>query len=333
MRFPYPIYFVYKNKERGISEGLTEIEPGSNPQQFKTGEDCWILQTFLYLKHKGFTNVFLVSDIVPGQICVIHYWELAAKDRPYRSFIIAIQADTPLAPLANIRIVQNKLRVDSKYDYYMTHWPQPGLIPRDSGRGYTIKNIAYFGHPDYLAADFKTDYFKDKLANIGVSLVINESEWNNYANVDLVLAVRDISAFDISGKPPSKLINAWKAGCPALMGPDPAFQQIRKDDYDYIEIYTAEQAYEAILKLKNNPDIYLAMMERCDLRAHEYSTETILHQWEDLLCGRVALEYEYYLDRQRGIGKIPHFMNFLLQAFQHKRERKAFFRLIKKQTV
>lgn len=333
MRFPYPVYFVYKSKSVDVSDNLTDLDPNMEPERFKTGEDCWILQTFLYLKKKGFSNVFLVSEIVPGQICIVHYWELAAKERPYRSFIVAIQADTPLASLANIRVVQNMLRINSKYDCYITHWPQPGLIPRDPTRSNAVKNIAYIGHPDYLAAEFKSDSFKDRLAQIGVSLLIKESDWTEYANVDLVLAVRDISAFDLSGKPPSKLINAWKAGCPALMGPDPAYQQLRKNNLDYIEVFSAEQAFEAIIELKNNPDLYAAMRERCVLRAGEYTVERISRQWEELFCGRVPLEYERYLDRRRGLGKIPEFMNFLVRAVQHKCARKAFFRLINKQAA
>lgn len=333
MHFPYPIYFVYKNKTRGVTDGLAEIDPEKNPEIFKTGEDCWIFQTFLYLKQKGFTNIFLVSDIVPGQICVIHYWELAAKDWPYRSFIVAIQADTPLAQLANIRVVQNKLRVDSKYDYYITHWPQPGLIPRNSKRGSTIKNIAYVGHPDYLAAEFKSNSFKDKLAQIGVSLLIKESEWNDYANVDLVLAVRDVSAFDISGKPPSKLINAWKAGCPALMGPDPAYQQLRRDDLDYLEVCSSDDAYDAIRRLIQNPEIYEAMLSRCRFRADEFRIESIARQWEELFFGKVSLEYERYLDNQRGFRKIISFMKFIVRVIKHKAEQKSFFRLIHKPVV
>ncbi|MBU2570869.1 MAG: glycosyltransferase family 1 protein [Gammaproteobacteria bacterium] len=333
MRFSYPIYFVYKNKTHGITDGLTEIDPNANPERFKTGEDCWILQTFLYLKQKGYSNIYLVSDIVPGQICVIHYWELATKDRSYRSFIIAIQADTPLAPLANIRVVQNKLRLASNFDCYITHWPQPGLIPRNSARSSTIKNIAYIGHPDYLAAEFKSEFFKDQLAKIGVSLLIKESDWNDYSNVDLVLAVRDISAFDISGKPPSKLINAWKAGCPALMGPDPAYQQLRKDDLDYIEVYSAENAYDAVHRLIEKPKLYKAMLNRCLARSDEFTIKTISRQWEELFFGMVSLEYERYLDKQRGFKKIMPFMKFIVLAIKHKAERKAFFRLIHKPVV
>jgi hypothetical protein len=47
--------------------------------------------------------------------------------------------------------------------------------------------------------------------------------WHDYSTDDLVLAVRDLTEKDALVKPASKLVNAWIAGVPALLGPEPAF--------------------------------------------------------------------------------------------------------------
>ena len=45
---------------------------------------------------------------------------------------------------------------------------------------------------------------------------------------------------------PSKLINAWLAGCPGILGPESAFQQLRESELDYIEARTVDDIVNAV---------------------------------------------------------------------------------------
>jgi hypothetical protein len=38
---------------------------------------------------------------------------------------------------------------------YMPHWPQAGLLPRDTGRGDAWENSAFFGDPGSLAGEMR----------------------------------------------------------------------------------------------------------------------------------------------------------------------------------
>lgn len=73
----------------------------------------------------------------------------------------------------------------------------------------------------------KTGAFQDALRQRGVRFVNRfQGEWHDYQHVDAVLAIRDCPPVVLATKPASKLINAWKAGVPALLGPGTGLQGI-----------------------------------------------------------------------------------------------------------
>ena len=65
--------------------------------------------------------------------------------------------------------------------------------------------------------------------------------------------MRDLTESDYFAKPASKLVNAWHAGVPALLGPEPAYQALRMQ-FDYIEIRSPEDAIREVIRLKENPE-------------------------------------------------------------------------------
>jgi hypothetical protein len=111
--------------------------------------------------------------------------------------------------------------------------------------------------------------------------------WNDYRDVDLALGVRPPDITSRKGKPASKLIVPWLAGCPALLGPEPAFQALRRTDLDYVEIETPDQALLAIAALKDDPARYQAMIENGRTRGAESSVAHVTQEWADVLFRRI----------------------------------------------
>ncbi len=105
------------------------------------------------------------------------------------------------------------------------------------------------------------------------------------------LAVRDLTATDYFAKPATKLTNAWLAGVPILLGPEPAFQALRESPLDYIEIKTPDEAVEAIIRLKQNPALYREMVENGLRRSQEFTVDRIAARWREVLAGPVADGY------------------------------------------
>lgn len=181
-------------------------------------------------------------------------------------------------------IMQNGLMGETELRRKMSHWPQPGLIPRDPARGDRLETIAYFGSDQYEPHFVKTDAFQEALRQRKVSFVNRfQGTWHDYEGVDAVLAIRDCPSVVLATKPASKLVNAWKAGVPALLGPEPAYQELRVSPLDFLETGSAEAVLDSIDRLRQEPGLYRRMAEQGAKRAEAFQNDALIEQWIDLL--------------------------------------------------
>ncbi len=98
-------------------------------------------------------------------------------------------------------------------------------------------------------------------------------EWHDYQHVDAVLAT----------KPASKLINAWKAGVPALLGPEPAYRELRTSPLDFLEAASAEAVLDSIDRLQQESGLYRRMTEHGAKRAQAFDVNMLTQKWISLL--------------------------------------------------
>jgi hypothetical protein len=322
----YPIYFVNRHLVDWpeLVSGSELLDPELCPERFMTGPGSWTIQTYLNLKRRG-NPVHLAPEFVPGQINVVHYENLFLKSRPDRSFLVAIQPDRPRPAACDLRVVQNKLQVQGKNDYYVVFWPQPGLKPRDPSRKNLVQRLGYLGDAKYLGKPYQNDAFRACLAENGVELVIRENDWTNCTDLDAILAVRQVSPFDLSIKPPSKLINAWRAGCPALLGAEPAYEQLRVSPLDYLEVRSPDDVLTGVRRLRDEPGLMEKMIAHGRQRCQEFSVENLAARWESLLAGPVTEGYERWLRESTLFRTI----RFGFRVIEHKRQRRRFFKLIR----
>lgn len=323
LSLPYPVTFVVRYPERWpelFQPSPTSIpDPNSLNSRIQTNEDCWIVMTYLHLKRKQL-NVSISDKFIPGDICVVSSLDLGISDRTFNSFIVGCRSDGFQPALCDLTVVQNKTCVDSETDIFIPHWPQPGIIPRLKERGSKIENMVFKGDEINLYESFRSPEFKRKLERLGVKLIINglaENEpvmWHEYSTDDLVLAVRDITEKDGLVKPASKLVNAWIAGVPALLGPEPPFREQRKSELDYIEVTTPQAVCEAIQLLKSQPELYQQMVANGNKRAEDFTEEKMIQRWYEFLAGPVADGYKRWSKR----SPVSRMAEFSLRSIQHK---------------
>lgn len=303
---PYPVNFVVRYPERWSelfeSAESSIPEPSSLCTRIQTNEDCWIVLTYLYLKRRNL-NVSISDCFIPGEICIVSSLDLGIQDLTFNSFVVGCRSDGFKPALCDFAIVQNQANLESITDILIPHWPQPGLIPRLKERGSTIENIVFKGSEANLYETFRSAEFQRELGKLGVKLVINGRPengplaWHDYSTDDLVLAVRDLTEKDALVKPASKLINAWTAGVPALLGPEPAFRDLRQSEQDYIDVRTPKAVLEAIQQLKAQPEMYQEMVINGLRRAQEFTVENITEQWCQALAGPIAETYKRWKQR------------------------------------
>ncbi len=187
--------------------------------------------------------------------------------------------------------------------------------------------MTYKGREYNLAHWFRTTAFAEELARLGVRFQINgiaseeadaKVAWNDYSACDLALAARNLTEVDALAKPASKLVNAWQAGVPALLGPEPAFRRLRRSELDYIEVVLPEDVIAAVARLKDNPSLYRAMIKNGSERAKDFSTERIIGRWVDVLSGPIARAYDAWRQELPGV----HLVRFALRIPRHKKAKR-----------
>jgi hypothetical protein len=297
---PFPVYFVHPYRERwaDIFDATELPDPDLIYWRFVETNDVWVLKTYLHLKDKGL-EVRLVSRLIPNSINVVTNYDLGIRQLPYHSYVVSCRADTFRPTICHHTIVQNPRNVASPTDHLVQHWPHPGLIPRDISRGSRLETIVYMGNPINLWSAFRDPSFEHRLREVGVTFRINQDPANlhDYSDCDLVLAIRDLTESDFLAKPASKLVNAWHAEVPALLGPEPAFQASRSTPLDYIEIKSPEEAIREIVPLQQDAELYRRMVENGRVRAEQCTVDRIAARWREVLAGPVAEGFSIWAGR------------------------------------
>jgi hypothetical protein len=226
-------------------------------------------------------------------------------------FLVCIKPDRKEHTWAHYYIVQNRNdhvldRIGSDRAKEIPFWPQPSLVPRRRERGDLCENVAYFGRLINLTDELKNEEWKNKLCQLGFHWsVIPLKQWNDYSNIDLTVSIRSFSdrsdavtgdpILDSDSKPPSKLINSWLAGVPAIVGIESAYRNIRESHLDYIEVASLEELVEALQEIKRNKRLYRAMVEHGLKRAKDFSADAILRRWQDVIQTEIVKQYGKWL--------------------------------------
>lgn len=277
---------VAADSGRTISD--SELSP-----RLRLGREIWIVQAFHRLRARGYP-VRLTGGTESDSINVLHSDDFVGTSPG--CFIVCVRADREPRFDADVEVVQNRTCLWKANDTYVPHWPQPGIVPRDPARGAEIRRVAYLGKEVNLAPDLRAEAFTHSLERNGMELVVREDRWWDYSDIDVVLAVRDGTPLYLNLKPSSKLVNAWIGDCPALVGPERGYQEIRKGALDFIECRSADQALQGLRRLRGQPDLYRAMVENGRVRRAEFSADAVTDRWEEVI-GEVLIPR--YLDWQR----------------------------------
>lgn len=247
------------------------------------GIDVWIIQSYLIFKAaKTHFEIIFSDEIMADAINILHRDEIHLKRNLHKGFIVGIRADRPPLYMADLVVCQNRSFARKIHGYYLPHWPQPGLVHRNYNRGNTLENIAFFGRlvnfdPRISGLDFEAG-----LKKRGLQFIHDEKKWYDYRNVDAIIGLRRVPEIEISTKPASKLTNAWLAGVPSLLGEEPAYAELRENEYDYLVVASPKDILKALDRLQQKGE-YQKFRKQAQRRAQEFTREKILCMWLALL--------------------------------------------------
>ncbi len=260
-------------------------QPGVG-SKFVIGSYSWILQTFLYLRQAGF-SCKITTNIPDEGIIIGQRAALPFNLKPKQNqLIICIKADCEIHHYAHLHIVQNPQEAKELKDaFFIPLWPQPGLIKRDQNRGNKFENISFYGVSASLAPELLNPAWAAQLESMGLNWqIVGEGRWHDYSDTDAVIAVRSfVEKQGYNHKPATKLYNAWLADTPAILGIDSAFRAERQNELDYIEVTSIDEAIAALQRLRDNSQLYQAMVKHGQARAEKFRTKSLTQKWEQFI--------------------------------------------------
>jgi hypothetical protein len=248
-----------------------------------SNEDVWVVLTYLQLRRRGLC-ASISNAPAAERINILDGISFAARPAPANLFYVGCRGDGHYPGLCQVVIRQNGLESPGQPSFYIPQWTQPAIIPRASART-GIRTLGFLGHAEInLARPFKDPAFAARLRSLGCELIVRgKSEdrvsWHDYSDLDLILAVRDIPPSHLQLKPVNKLTNAWAAGVPALLGPEPAIEAIRRSRLDYIPVITPADVFGALATLRETAGLYQRMVAHGRSRAAEFDDDAVANRW------------------------------------------------------
>lgn len=272
-----------------------DIDVAEVATRLRGGTNSWLVQTYLQLARR-LRDAGVICTIgerfQPNAVNIAHRDTLSRLRFAYLDcYVIGIRADRAQIKLCDFEVLQNEIEPDSDVQIGIPLWPQPGILPRRSERGGKIECIAYFGRTGTAARWLESARFHEQIGALGARFEIRENRWYDYQDVDVILAHRLEAPVMVAHKPPSKLINAWLAHTPAMLGDEPAFVNLRRSPLDYLSISTPEDVVHSLLRFKNEPRLFVEMVRNGEVRARDYNALALRERWLDLLLNRLIPGY------------------------------------------
>jgi hypothetical protein len=236
---------------------------------------------------------------------------------------VCLRADATFHPFAHLHVVLNRRAFHPWFpSFYMPHWPQPGLLPRDSARGDTWKNAAFFGDPGNFTKEMTGPAWDATLRDLDLAWhFVPPEKWHDFRETDVIVAVRGFDRHRHENKPPTKLFNAWRAGVPAILGRESAYQAERKTALDYLEVHSFAEVVAALRRLKADAGLRRGMIANGLERAKESDPAVITARWKEFFETVAIPAYENWRDPSVVRQTLWRFNGWLKTQAQDWRER------------
>ena len=253
-----PVYFYVGNVSDREFSRYQSLEVDRDWAVFVMGRLNWIVQTYLILRaHRP--DIHLSRVLQPDGINIVHADKLV-ESHGSAGFTVGVLADrAEWVACPELTIVQNRAQADpARSRHWLPHWPQPGLVPRDTNRS-EVRVVAYCGNFSNLG--LAPHLFAETCRDCGLEgHFYGRHRSADLSGVDILVGVRSLDTRTHDHKPASKLVNAWLANIPFIGGYDSAFAACGVPGRDYLRVASRAELQEALLRLKNDPALYARLV-------------------------------------------------------------------------
>ena len=215
-------------------------------------------------------------------------------------FVVSMQWDYKRDDRGQVHLVSNEYQTNASASGWMDRLTytglrcfapppmHPQLTPRSPARGAQSETVAFIGAEKNLEAEFRSAEFKEQMTRLGMKFMVvdDPSKMTDYSGIDAILAVRNLGQ-KISHKPAQKLINAWRAGVPALLGYEVGYRELKHSNLDYLEVNSADDVLAGLKRLLDDVEFREVVVQNGLLKARAYTVSEIQVMWGDLFRDRI----------------------------------------------
>jgi hypothetical protein len=250
----------------------------------------WTWLTYMRVKHAGIecelTDKFPREGVVVSAACSI---PLMLRTPPQVCHVCAV-ADAPPRFYPQIQVVQNAKQLQQYSSslpipllHHIPHWAQPDLVPRNAGRAEAFVNIGFVGAKNQMAPELVSEACRKRFEDLGLQWTAVHKDFNDYSEIDCLVGIRSFDGRSYDFKPASKLVNAWLAGVPAVLGPESAFRAAGKSGESYLEATSLDDLFASLKALKADSTLRSRLVVAGRDRVKDYTDEAITKRWVELL--------------------------------------------------
>jgi hypothetical protein len=151
----------------------------------------------------------------------------------------------------------------------MPIWGSGGRVERVVTKGWRVHQPPYV--LEGLAA---------AVAPLGLALDVEMEDeagrraWHDFARADVVLALRSdvvLGADGETGKPPTRLVNAWVAGAIPIVSPEAVYLRVGKPGEDMLVVRSQAELIAALARLRAEPALAERLFEASRVRGRDFA--------------------------------------------------------------
>ncbi len=296
----HPVHFVAT-----VAPGAVAAwDPDRDPERFADGEGHQIVELFARLRDRGLP-VTIGPRPPRGALLVVSADHLVSWRGPARrraraqvarsvlagSRLVVVLGDHPhperLPGFVGTRVAPTPSAARSDPDaVWLPLLPQRALVPRDPARRGTLRRLAIKAFPGNVPPAYRDPDLARRLGALGVDLRIDDTPtaWPDFSTVDLVACVgHPQPEWDtdprLDRKPPTKLINAWAAGCVPLIAPQTGYLDLARPGIDAVLVRSPDDVCREVARLADDPAALAALETASTARGAAFTTDAVTDRW------------------------------------------------------
>ncbi len=134
--------------------------------------------------------------------------------------------------------------------------------------------------------------------------IVARENWSDYSDCDATIALRDPPDRWVHDKPASKLVNAWQAGVPSILGCESSYRALGTPGVNYLEAASVRSLKLQLLRLRDDAALIASLVAAGAAQFGQASNERTARMWIETVDEKIAPRYQRW--RRDPLSRMTH---------------------------